>query len=115
MPRPPSVGRRRSHADPFASLRVLEVELSPEEQSRAAVIFDAATRTYTAVLTVSATGFVLLGPEDKAARVARWSSALSSLARQGTVVHRVQWVERSVADDGAEIRSHLASVQAGAT
>jgi len=32
---------------------------------------------------------------------------LSSLARQGGLVHRVQWVERSLPDGGAEIRRHF--------
>ncbi len=101
-------GRRRSsRSNPFTTLRVLDVELGPGEQHRAAVVFDGASRTYTAVLRVAGRGFVLLGPEDKARRVGGWSSALSSLALQGSVIHRVQWVERSLSDDGAAIRDHL--------
>jgi hypothetical protein len=39
--------------------------------------------------------------------VAGWSGVLASLAREGSVVHRVQWIERSVPDDGGEIRRHV--------
>jgi hypothetical protein len=34
---------------------------------------------------------------------------LASLARQGTLVHRLQWVERSLPDAGVEIRRHFAA------
>ena len=66
-----------------------------------------AAQTYTAVLDVSGPGFVLLGAEDKARRVSDWSGVLASLAREGTAVHRLQWIERSLPDDGAEVRRHL--------
>ena len=71
------------------------------------VIHDVAGPTYTAVLPVSGPGFVLLGAADKARRVGGWSGVLASLAREGTAVHRVQWIERSLPDDGAEVRRHI--------
>jgi hypothetical protein len=73
----------------------------------AGVIHDVAGQTYTAVLHVAGPGFVLLGPADKARRVEGWSGILASLARDGSAVHRVQWIERSLPDDGAEVRRHL--------
>ena len=69
---------------------------------------DAAAQTYTAVLDVSGPGFVLLGAADKTRRVNDWSGVLASLAREGTAVHRLQWIERSLPDDGAEVRRHIA-------
>lgn len=98
--------RRPARTDPFATLSVIDVDLGGDGRG-AAVIVDSATRTYTAVVRASGSGFVLLGPADKARRVAGWASALSSLARQGSVVHRVQWVERSLSDDGAEVRGYV--------
>jgi hypothetical protein len=53
-----------------------------------------------------AQGFSLLGRGDQAARVGAWTGVLFSLARQGGLVHRVQWVERSLPDAGTEIRRH---------
>jgi hypothetical protein len=95
---------------PFSTLRFLDVDMGPGRRARggrAGVIHDVAARTYTAVLEVSGPGFVLLGAADKVRRVAGWSGVLASLAREGTAVHRVQWIERSFPDDGAEIRDHL--------
>jgi hypothetical protein len=109
--------RRLRRNQPFASLRLLDVDLSAadgpglrggggrgaDDGRRAGVIHDVATRTYTVVLRASGPGFVLLGASDKARRVNGWSGVLASLARQGTAVHRVQWIERSLPDDGAEV------------
>jgi hypothetical protein len=58
------------------------------------VLHDRTRRTFTAVLGASDPGFVLLGEEDKARRVSAWSEVLASLARDGSAVHRVQWIER---------------------
>jgi hypothetical protein len=98
---------------PFVTLRVLDVDLSGTGAGSggrmgAGVVHDVAGRTYTAVLDLSAPGFVLLAAPDKARRVGQWAAVLASLAREGTVVHRVQWIERSLPDDGADVRRHLA-------
>jgi hypothetical protein len=105
--------RRRHGPSPFAGLRLVSVGLDAstaatrgvDEPARrpawtepaagvAGVLHDRARRTYTAVLGASAAGFVLLGEDDKARRVGDWSGVLTSLARDGSAVHRVQWVER---------------------
>ena len=38
-----------------------------------------------------------------------WASVLSSLAREGSPVHRLQWVAASFPDDGQGVRSYLAA------
>jgi hypothetical protein len=113
--------RRR---EPFATLRVLAIDMTPAasapaprsparpegrpgDRARAGVMHDVAAQTYTAVLEVSGPGFVLLGAADKTRRVGDWSGVLASLAREGTAVHRLQWIERSLPDDGAEVRRHI--------
>ncbi len=98
--------RRVRRRQPFATLRLLDIDLA--RGPGAGVIHDLAGRTYTAVLSASGPGFVLLSGADKARRVGGWSGVLASLARQGGAVHRVQWVERSLPDDGAEVRRHVA-------
>jgi hypothetical protein len=118
--------RKVRRRQPFATLRFLHVDLArmPTPSVRrhptghtgsaqvhgpgAGVIHDVARQTYTAVLTVSGPGFVLLGGSDKSRRVGDWSGVLASLAREGTAVHRVQWIERSLPDDGSEVRRHVA-------
>ncbi|HUC36532.1 MAG TPA: SCO6880 family protein [Acidimicrobiales bacterium] len=101
--------RRRDRSDPFGTLELLTVELAspgprggpavrsaPQSSKQAAVVFDRAARTYTAVLGASGSGFVLAGEEEKLRRVGAWADVLSSLARDGSSVHRVQWVARNV-------------------
>jgi hypothetical protein len=119
-----AIGRQRRlrRRQPFASLRFLHVDLTAAPAAtrrhgagrdgtgdgpRAGVIHDVVNRTYTAVVTVSGPGFVLLGASDKARRVEGWSGVLASLAREGTAVHRLQWIERSLPDDGGEVRRHI--------
>jgi hypothetical protein len=95
---------------PFSALRILQVDaggdhtvvtMGGQSSSRrtgnglAAVVHDPADRTYTAVMPASGPGFVLLGRHEKDRRVAGWAAALGALARQGTPVHRVQWVART--------------------
>jgi hypothetical protein len=123
--------RKVGRHEPFATLRLLAIDVSPlsttpvrrsssarrppppapvepsERGPSAGVIQDIATRTYTVVLSVSGPGFVLLGAADKSRQVGGWSGVLASLAREGTAVHRVQWIERSLPDDGAEVRRHV--------
>jgi hypothetical protein len=108
------VGRTAWHAKGhvFAGLRLLDIEVGtadagPAPHHQAGVVVDDRARTYTVVLPARGAGFVLLGEDDKAQRVARWAGVLSSLARQGNLVHRLQWVERSLPDGGAEIRRHV--------
>ena len=61
----------------------------------------------TAVLEVRGHSFALLGPVEQDARVAAWARVLASLAREGSAVHRLQWVETCLPDDGRAVRSHL--------
>jgi hypothetical protein len=96
--------RRQGRRSAFSTVRLLDVALG---RGRAAVVHDIGAQTYTAVMSVSGPGFVLLGAIDKTRTVAGWSGVLSSLAREGTAVHRVQWIERSLPDDGAQVRRHI--------
>ncbi|MFZ0667036.1 MAG: SCO6880 family protein [Acidimicrobiales bacterium] len=84
---------RRPDRGPFSALRILHADAG---NSQAAVVFDAAERTYTAVVPASASGFVLLGRADRDRRVSGWAAALGVLARQGSPVHRIQWVARTL-------------------
>jgi hypothetical protein len=100
----------------FASLRILEAQIDDcAARGPVAVLHDRATRTYGVVIVASGPGFALLGREGQAGRVQSWSAVLASLARQGTLVHRLQWVERSLPDAGVEIRRHFAARRAAGT
>ena len=72
------------------------------------VVHDRAARTLTAALSLKGRSFALLGPDEQDRRVAGWASVLASLDREGSAVHRVQWVAASFPDDGQAVRSYLA-------
>jgi len=97
------VHRSRDRAGPFVGVHLVEVNPSAEGSGRGGpglgsvgILHDRSRRTFTTVFRASDPGFVLLGEEDKARRVSAWSGVLASLARDGSAVHRVQWVERVV-------------------
>jgi hypothetical protein len=73
------------------------------------VVHDRTARTLTAALSLRGRSFALLGPDEQDRRVAGWASVLASLAREGSAVHRVQWVAASFPDDGQAVRSYLAA------
>lgn len=102
---PTSVGAR---SGPYEGLRVLAFD-ARQADAPMGVVFDARTKTYTAVLTVLGQSFALLGGAEKERRVASWAAVLTSLSRERSVVHRVQWVATTIPDDGAAVSGHLAS------
>ncbi len=101
-------GDRRGHAGPgaFAGLEVLGFG-AREGESNVAVVHDDRARTYTAVMELLGHSFALLARDEKERRVASWASVLSSLARDRSIVHRVQWIAATMPDDGAAVDGHL--------
>src|SRR6266540_1704595 len=55
----------------------------------------------------SARSFVLLDPEDKAQRLAGWANVIAGLAREGSPISRLQWLERTVPDDRNALNRYL--------
>lgn len=92
---------------PFDGLRILATGDGAGRDGMGMVV-DEQARTVTAVLSVRGHSFALLGPGEQDARVAAWARALASLAREGSAVHRLQWVETCLPDDGLAVRAHLA-------
>ena len=72
------------------------------------VVHDRRARTLTAALAVRGRSFALLGADEQDRRVGAWSSVLASLAREGSPVHRVQWLAATFPDDGRGVRDFLA-------
>ena len=73
------------------------------------VVHDRGARTLTAALSLRGRGFALLGADEQDRRVGAWASVLTSFAREGSPVHRVQWVAASFPDDGQGVRSYAAT------
>lgn len=79
----------------------------PGSDGRIGVVKDARSGTFTGILSVRGKSFALLDGPEKARRLASWAGILSGLARERGVVHRLQWVERTVPDTGNEIGNYL--------
>src|SRR6266516_4260337 len=71
------------------------------------VLADRSNGTFTAVLQARARSFVLLDPEDKAQRLAGWAGVIAGLAREGSPISRLQWLERTVPDDRNALNRYL--------
>ena len=87
--------------------RDLELLAAPFQGEPVGVLKDRRTRSYTAVLAVRVTSFGLLDRAEQEARQAGWGSVLAGLAREGSPVSRIQWVERTVPAHGDEIGRFL--------
>ena len=71
------------------------------------VLADRSNGTFTAVIQARARSFVLLDPEDKAQRLAGWAGVVAGLAREGSPISRIQWLERTVPDDRNALNRYL--------
>jgi hypothetical protein len=105
----PGRGRTGGRRTPFSGLEIVAVPLGPERWgTEMGMVVDRAARTATAVLAVRGHSFALLGPDEQDSTIAAWARVLSSLAAEGTDVHRVQWIESCLPDDGRAVRRHRA-------
>src|SRR6266511_2968291 len=91
---PDSIGKVELLAFPFRG-----VELG--------VLADRAAGTFSAVIQARARSFVLLDPVDKAHRLAGWAGVIAGLAREGSPISRVQWIERTAPDDPDALSRYL--------
>src|SRR5262249_35821033 len=87
--------------------RDVAVLAAPLQGEMVGVVRDRRTRTYTAALAVTVTSFGLLDRAEQESRQAGWGAVLAGLAREGSPVSRIQWVERTVPADGDEIGRYL--------
>jgi hypothetical protein len=71
------------------------------------VLADRSNHTFSAVIQARARSFVLLDPVDKAHRLAGWAGVIAGLAREGSPISRVQWMERTAPDDPDALSRYL--------
>jgi hypothetical protein len=70
------------------------------------MVLDGPARTATAALAVRGHSFALLSGADQESRIGAWAAVLASLAREGSEVHRLQWIESCFPDGGGAVRRH---------
>ena len=85
----------------------LELLAAPFQGEEVGVMKDRRARTYTAALAVRVTSFGLLDRAEQESRQAGWGGVLAGLAREGSPVSRIQWIERTVPADGDDIGRYL--------
>jgi hypothetical protein len=90
--------------DELAGLRILEV---PYGSDLVGVLHDRAAGTYTAAVAVRAGAFGLLDGGEQERKLDGWGSVLASLARDGSPVRRLQWIERTLPAQGDELAGYL--------
>jgi hypothetical protein len=85
----------------------LELLTFPFRGVELGVLADRRDGTYCAVIQARARSFALLDYDDKAQRLAAWAGVLAGLARDASPISRVQWIERTVPDDGNGLHRYL--------
>jgi len=91
----------------LADLGFLEAELVSYEGARFGVVKDSRARTFTAALRVRGRAFALLDPSEREQRLADYGAVLAALARDGSAVRRIAWIERTLPGDGDELGDYL--------
>jgi hypothetical protein len=86
-------------------LRVLEVEA---EAGVAGVIKDPRQHTYTGVLRVRGRSFNVLDDAGQSEAARSWGAILASYALDSSAIARLQWIERTLPDDGNLVEAHFA-------
>lgn len=96
---------RKALAPPvFKGVKLLKVAVG--DGRTIGVIKDTSEATYSAVIALRGDAFALLDGEEKEQRLSQWAQILSSFARDGTPVHRIQWIERAIPEDGDQIAKY---------
>jgi Putative type VII ESX secretion system translocon, EccE len=89
------------------SIGKVELLAFPYRGVELGVIADRAHGTFSAVIQARARSFVLLDPADKAHRLAGWAGVVAGLAREGSPISRIQWIERTAPDDPDALGRYL--------
>jgi hypothetical protein len=87
-------------------LSILEAQAG-QEQAPVGVIKDPRRHTYVGVLRVRGRSFNLLDECGQAAAIQGWASILAGYALRSSPITRLQWIERTLPDDGQAIARHF--------
>lgn len=92
--------------DTVAGVRIIAEGI--EGAGEVGILHDRHAGTYTALLAVRGRSFQLADAGEKERRLGAWGAVLAGLARASSPIHRLQWVERTVPDDGDAMGRYLA-------
>jgi len=91
----------------FGGLVILGAEAGPTDAAQVGIVHDTRAGTFTGVLSLEGHSFALLGSDDKERRVSGWAGVLAALAREGSSIHRIQWLAIALPDDGRAVHTYL--------
>jgi Putative type VII ESX secretion system translocon, EccE len=89
------------------ALKTISILAAPVSGGEIGIIKDAAQKTYTSVISVRGRSFALLDSQAKSRLLEQWADVLAGLAREGSAIKRVQWLERTVPEPGDAIGQYL--------
>jgi hypothetical protein len=94
---------------PPAALAGVTISAAPDEAGSPpmGVVRDVKAGTLAAMVAVHGRSFSLLDPAEKQRRLDGWAAVLAGLCRDGSAVHRVQWVERATPGERDGLRRYL--------
>jgi hypothetical protein len=107
---PCGVGGHRSASvvtGAFGGLVILGADPTQGTGPQVGIVHDARAGTFTGVLALEGHSFALLGSDEKERRVGGWAGVLAALAREGSSVHRIQWLAIALPDDGRAVHAYL--------
>lgn len=104
-PQPPQ--EPRALPAELSSLEFLEGVLAAYDATAFGVIVDRQAKTMTAVLRCQGDSFALLDGEDREQRLAAYGSVLAALARDGCVVRRIAWTERTLPANSDQLARYV--------
>jgi hypothetical protein len=98
-----------ARARPPAALAGVHITAAPEVAGSPAmgVVRDVKAGTLAGILAVRGRSFSLLDPTEKQRRLDAWGAVLAGLCRDGSPVHRVQWIERATPGERDGLRRYL--------
>ena len=96
---------------PVAAWQLVHATISG---NRMGVLRERRTKTWVAAISVEGQSFMLLDDAEKARRMSSWAAIQASMARHGSPVSRIQWMERTLTEVGDKMRAWFED-QAAAT
>jgi len=72
------------------------------------VLRDRKNKSWVAVIGVQGQSFMLLDEGEQVRRLSSWATVQASMARQGSPISRLQWLERTLTEVGDEMRGFFA-------
>lgn len=93
---------KQSPPPPISDWQLIYTSVSGQPMG---VLRDRKAKLWVAVIGVQGQSFMLLDEGEQVRRLSSWAAVQASMARQGSPISRMQWLERTLTEVGDEMRS----------